>query len=262
MTPAALAHHLRITERTVNNWLSTGQVPQRKVAADAAHFLGVPVSELWPRRVPVSRRLSLSEEIDQEWVLAYTERSRVPPPVWRTMIANANQHIDILEMSGSYLSHLLRLDHVLPQKLKEGVNIRVALGNPEGYACKQRSEEEKSAPDYIRSKILTMLQALTRDGTPLVPIRIHDRTLYSSLLRADDEMLVNVHLLGQAASYNPVLHVTNTGPLFKQLHRHFEALWESLSGDLGSPEVGDGKNALEGEITADHAPILARWGVI
>jgi hypothetical protein len=58
-------------------------------------------------------------------------------------------------------------------------------------------------------------------------VRLHDTTLYSSLFRYDDDLLVNPHIFGQPASANPVLHLkrhTASG-WFASYAESFEAVW-------------------------------------
>jgi len=38
-------------------------------------------------------------------------------------------------------------------------------------------------------------------------VRLHSTTLYASLFRYDDEILVNPHAYGEPGSANPVLHL-------------------------------------------------------
>jgi hypothetical protein len=40
-----------------------------------------------------------------------------------------------------------------------------------------------------------------------IAVYYHDTTLYNSIYRFDDEMLVNTHLFGTPAAYAPVLHL-------------------------------------------------------
>jgi hypothetical protein len=42
---------------------------------------------------------------------------------------------------------------------------------------------------------------------PGIHLRLHDTVLYNSIYRADDELLINMHVYGCPASHAPVLHL-------------------------------------------------------
>ena len=65
-------------------------------------------------------------------------------------------------------------------------------------------------------------------GQPHVSIQLHDTTLYNSIYRFDDEMLVNAHVYGTNAFAAPVLHLRRLdgGKLFATYAQSFEAIWE------------------------------------
>ena len=62
-------------------------------------------------------------------------------------------------------------------------------------------------------------------------VHLHDTTLYNSIYRFDDEMLVNTHLYATNAYAAPVLHLRRLdgGQLFANYARSFEAVWERSS---------------------------------
>ena len=57
---------------------------------------------------------------------------------------------------------------------------------------------------------------------------MHDTTLYNSIYRFDDEMLVNAHLYATNAYAAPVLHLRRLdgGQLFANYAQSFDAVWE------------------------------------
>ncbi len=58
-------------------------------------------------------------------------------------------------------------------------------------------------------------------------VRLHDTTLYNSLFRYDDILLVNPHVLGQPASTNPILHLkwAGAGGWFDDYAHSFDHVW-------------------------------------
>ena len=59
-------------------------------------------------------------------------------------------------------------------------------------------------------------------------VRMHSTTLYCSIYRGDEEMLVNTHLYGNAGHMNPLLHLRRVpgAELFASYQASFERVWE------------------------------------
>ena len=57
---------------------------------------------------------------------------------------------------------------------------------------------------------------------------MHSTTLYCSIYRGDEEMLVNTHLYGQAGHMTPLLHLRRVpgAELFASYQASFEHVWE------------------------------------
>jgi hypothetical protein len=64
---------------------------------------------------------------------------------------------------------------------------------------------------------------------PCVEFRLHGTTLYNSIYRADDEMLVNGHVYGVGAYLAPVMHLQRVpgGELFDTYAESIERVWEA-----------------------------------
>lgn len=64
---------------------------------------------------------------------------------------------------------------------------------------------------------------------PRIGFRLHDATLYNSIFRADDEMLVNTHVYGLGAYLAPVLHLRRLpgAGLFDTYAQSIERTWEN-----------------------------------
>ncbi len=58
---------------------------------------------------------------------------------------------------------------------------------------------------------------------------MHDTTLYASLFRFDDDMLVNTHVYGAPAAQSPVLHLRRVpgGRMFDHHAASIERVWTS-----------------------------------
>ena len=68
-----------------------------------------------------------------------------------------------------------------------------------------------------------------RSRRPSVDARLHDATLYNSLYRFDDDLLVNTHAYGTPAGQSPVLHLRRLsgGRLFDHYMASFERVWQA-----------------------------------
>jgi hypothetical protein len=60
-----------------------------------------------------------------------------------------------------------------------------------------------------------------------VQFRLHSTVLYNSIYRADDELLVNPHVYGAAASQAPVMHLRRVagGGMVRTYLDSFERVW-------------------------------------
>ena len=65
-------------------------------------------------------------------------------------------------------------------------------------------------------------------GAPGVEFRLHDTTLYNSIYRYDEQMLVNHHVYGVHGYLAPALHIrqADSGNLFDTYARSFDQIWE------------------------------------
>ena len=62
-----------------------------------------------------------------------------------------------------------------------------------------------------------------------VEIRCHSTTLYNSIYRYDDEMIVNPHVYGIPAPHAPALHLRrlSAGNLFGTYAQSFDRVWDT-----------------------------------
>jgi len=69
----------------------------------------------------------------------------------------------------------------------------------------------------------------TLDGAPGVEVRCHGTTLYNSIYRYDDEMIVNPHVYGIPAPHAPALHLRrlSAGCLVETYAQSFDRVWET-----------------------------------
>jgi len=116
----------------------------------------------------------------------------------------------------------------IQKKCEDGVRVRIAFGDPECVQVRMRGDEE-GVGDGLAARIRYAL-AWHRPifGSPNLSIAFHTTVLYNSILRFDDQMLVNPHIYSMPAFRAPILHLRRIdgGPLFNTYAECFEHVWE------------------------------------
>ncbi len=130
----------------------------------------------------------------------------------RSLVAGAVEHIDVLAYAATWLWDAVpRFADTLVAKLEAGCDIRVCLGDPDSAAVALRGEEEGIGDAMAARCRLALTYAGPLARAQPGAVRHSDRVLYASLLRFDDEVLVNTHLWGNPAACSPVLHLRRAG---------------------------------------------------
>jgi hypothetical protein len=116
---------------------------------------------------------------------------------------------------------------MLAGRAAAGVRVRLLFGQPDGAAIANRGREEgigDTLAAKIRASLFYYRPLLTVPGCK---VRLHDTTLYNSLFRYDNTLLVNPHVYGQPASANPILHLQRAadGGWFDDYAQSFDAVW-------------------------------------
>src|SRR5207245_6075211 len=96
---------------------------------------------------------------------------------------------------------------VLRAKAADGCTIRVALGDPRSPKLLERGSEENFGIGIVSRAEVALKHYEPLRGCAGVEIRMHGTTLYNSIYRFDDVMLVNSYVWGLSAFSAPVLHL-------------------------------------------------------
>ncbi|WP_045877263.1 helix-turn-helix transcriptional regulator [Pseudofrankia sp. DC12] len=220
----ALAEALNTDPKTVERWVTTGRTPHRRTAVAAAKLLGEELEYLWPE---LGRRTAIDEK-HGEVVTVYAERSAVPNALYLSLLQNATESVDILVYAGLHLPEgNPSWPREMRRKCEAGLQVRIAFGDPESEEVRSRGEEEKVGAG-LAARIryaLSWYQPIL--DCPNLHVGFHSTVLYNSILRFDDQMLVNPHVYGMGAFRAPQIHLRKIqgGPLFETYRESFEKVW-------------------------------------
>ncbi len=233
LTPVAVAERIGVDPKTVERWITQDRTPYPRHQHAIAAMVRMDVPYLWPRSVTPEKASRIGQS---EMVQLYTRRSSVPYDLWHQLIERAEKRIDVLAYAGLFLLEQdPRLIDTLRQKAVDGVEVTILLGDPTSAAIERRSVEE-GGPGVMAAKIRQVEQYYNRlKGVGRVKVLYHDTTLYNSIYRFDDEMLVNMHVLGIPAPHAPVMHLRklNGGDLFRTYSDSFDRVLHASKAQPG-----------------------------
>lgn len=220
-----IATELDVDPKTVRRWLD-GRLPYPRHRAGLSSLLDVDEDDLWPE-LALSRQTTTATAVP-EVLVTYPHRWAVPRDSWQHLFASAENEIGILVYSGLFLAEDVGILRTLADRATSGVRVRILLGDPESPEVAERGQAEEVG-DAIAAKIRNALACyrMLRDVDG-VEIRLHRTTLYTSVYRADDELLVNPHVFGVAAARAPVLHLRRSadGDMASTYLESFERVWK------------------------------------
>jgi transcriptional regulator with XRE-family HTH domain len=225
-TPTSVAEALGVDPKTVERWIE-GRVPYRRSRFQLARHLQVEESYLWPDAVSPQQLASASES---ELVGFHPHRGIAPRDIWTRLFDSAEEEIGILVYSGYFL--LVDSPGVvamLTSKAEAGVRVRILLGDPDSRALRERGADEgidDLLEGRVRNVIVMLKPLLDVNG---IEIRLHSTTLYNSIYRADDELLVNPHIYGFGAAQAPIIQLRQIvgGTMVTTYLDSFERVWAS-----------------------------------
>ncbi|MBY8863191.1 helix-turn-helix domain-containing protein [Nocardia sp. CA2R105] len=225
LTKHALAERLEVSTKTVERWITQDRCPHPGLRLAVARALGRDETYLWPQLLVGSRSAAASlSELVQIW----PTRPEVPHEVWRTVMRQTMDEIDVLVYAGGFLVESLDFVNVVRAKASTGVQIRILLGESDSPEVLARGREE-GLPSLPQRRLSTLEYLRETMDLPMVDIRTHRTPLYNSIYRFDDTMLVNTHSYGAYAAKSPVQHLQNVsgGRLFSYYRDSFEAVWKT-----------------------------------
>jgi hypothetical protein len=223
-TEVTFADEVGVDAKTVQRWITRGRCPHRQTAVRAAKLLRVPATWIWPDLDAGAKGTGGGEVVG-----FYAHRSEVPNIMFQELLVSATESIDLVTYAALHLvENNPQTIALLKHKAAHGVRVRIAMGDPEHTAIALRGHEERMGDALVgRVRMANAYYSPLRDA-PGVEYRLHHTTLYNSLYRYDDQMLVNHHVYGLYGYLAPVLHLrrTDIGDLFRTYERSVELIWE------------------------------------
>ncbi|MGK5529670.1 XRE family transcriptional regulator [Streptomyces sp. URMC 129] len=224
MTPADLASAVDVDPKSVERWIN-GRLPYRRHRYAVANFLNVDEGYLWPDALPRQQVVNASES---EILTIYPHRWAVPSDAWGKLYATAREEIGVLVYSGLFLAEDAGVLRTFVEKARQGVRVRVLLGDPDSVHVANRGADE-GIDEAMAAKIRNVMVLYKRavGNVEGIEIRLHDTVLYNSIYFADDQFLVNTHVYGFAASHAPVLHLKRIpgGEIVNTYLESFDRVW-------------------------------------
>ncbi|MFF3407512.1 helix-turn-helix domain-containing protein [Streptomyces sp. NPDC002742] len=225
-THASLATEVGIDPKSVERWVNLGRVPRRATAVKAAEALGEDIHALWP----ALRQARSARAVSPELVALYEQRADLPVSVFVDLLSSARERVDVLVYAAVFLHEAYpRLNDLLREKAGAGCSVRIALGDADSLNVKARGLEERYGHGIESRCRLALMHYRPLVDVPGIELRTHGTTLYNSLYRVDDQMLVNGHLWGVNAYAAPVWHLRQVegGRMFTGYEESFDAVWET-----------------------------------
>lgn len=205
LTTVDVADHVGVDPKTVERWITQDRIPYPRHRHAIAALVREGESYLWPGALSVERA---TEVTNSELVHVYPRRSAVPFDLWQRLLNKADKEIGVLAYAGLFLPEQNpRWVATLREKAEAGAKVQLLFGDPDSPHVAERGADE-GIDGALGSKIYNVLTFYKELRTvENVGIYYHATTLYNSIYRFDDEMLVNTHLYGTPAAYAPVLHL-------------------------------------------------------
>ena len=228
VTPDELAVAIEVDVKTIERWITKGRTPYRRHRYAVASFLRMEETYLWPDALSPEQAAGASES---EIVNVFPHRWMIPNEMWRRHFETAEEEIGMLVHSGTFISEDAGVLRVFRTKAEAGVRVRLLFGDPESEEVARRGAEE-GIGDLVAARIRNALAVIkTLREVEGIEFRLHRTILYNSMYRADDQLLVNTHIYGMAASGAPVLHLRRVagGSMVANYLESFDKIWDSAT---------------------------------
>lgn len=229
------ADHCRILETMFPGWTVDQLFQVHNDERDAI----LHVSKIASPAIPPVSTVTPTEDSADQVVSFYPHRADTPKRLWMDLLVGAQENIDLFANASLFLpeENPIAID-IIKEKAANGVRVRILLGDPDDPAMELRGREERlfdAIPGRIRMALAYYRPLVDVDG---VEFRLHGTSLYNSIFRYDDQMLVNQHIYGTYGYIAPILHLRKVprADLFDTYMKSFELIWREESYDIHASE--------------------------
>lgn len=237
LTIEQLAERVDAHPKTAERWIRDEVVPHRTTRHRVLAVLEAREADIWPSLNGGARPVPA----ETEFVHLYPSRSAITGACWQELLAGVEAQMDVLVFSGVFLVEQYDLVPLIRKKAQAGVRFRLLVGDEKSDAVVQRAIDE-GTPGGLEGRIQLMRRYLAEvaelDG---VEIRTHGTTLYNSIYRFDDQLLVNPHVYGALAGQSPVLQFKHhpNGTVWDHYLKSFEQVWRCAKPEKGEWRHGE-----------------------
>jgi transcriptional regulator with XRE-family HTH domain len=218
-----VAARLQVDPKTVRRWLE-GRVPYLRHRWVLASLLDADEANLWPEIHPATGPRSRPAEIRA----VYPHRQAMPAQAWQSLFRTARHEIGILARTGLFLAKEPGVLDVLAERARPGVRVRICVRNLDTSIAAECASEEFTDEEDVAGvrEALALFGGLRQNGAE---IRLHRAILYSSIYRADNQLLVTQHMYGISSEREPVLYLQSAaaGDMATTYLDVFERIWAS-----------------------------------
>ena len=169
---------------------------------------------------------------ESELVKLDAHRDSVPADLWKRLLDDVTERVDILVLAGLFFVENPTFAKRLIRKANKGTSVRLIFGHPEHEEASRRSKEERLGAGTVSARIRNAIAfAKPLIGIDGIEIRTHTTTLYNSIFRFDDEMIVNNHVYGLPGAHAPAMHLRQlaSGDLFETYVSSYELVWDGAT---------------------------------
>jgi transcriptional regulator with XRE-family HTH domain len=218
-----VAARLQVDPKTVRRWLE-GRMPYLRHRWVLAGLLDADEADLWPEIRAANAVRSRPAEIRA----VYPHRQAMPANAWQLLFRSAKRDIGVLARTGLFLAKEPGVLDVLAQRAGRGVRVRICVRVPDTSVATERPSEERADRLEVAGvrDVLALFGGLRENGAEF---RLHRTTLYSSIYRADNQLLVSQHIYGISSEREPVLYLQSgaAGDMATGYLDVFEHIWAS-----------------------------------
>jgi hypothetical protein len=162
------------------------------------------------------------------------------------LLRGANVNIDLFANASLFLpEENPEAIEIIRKKAAGGTRVRIMLADPDSPAAELRGREERlfdGIPGRIKMAWAYYRPLIGVDG---VEFRMHETSLYNSIFRYDNQMLINQHIYGTYGYIAPILHLRKVSgaDLFETYLKSFDLIWNEESSDIKTNNSSAGGRA-------------------